>query len=79
MREVTMGELNKQANAIINAAVESGETVTITKHGRVIAEVRPVADGRRQAALDYLLSTEPVPVDEPIQYVIDMGRQRGLS
>jgi antitoxin (DNA-binding transcriptional repressor) of toxin-antitoxin stability system len=35
--QVTMGELNKNANSIINRAYSSGESVTILKHGKPIA------------------------------------------
>ncbi len=42
MRHVTITELRTHAGRFF-ARVEAGETLRITRHGRPIAEIRPVA------------------------------------
>lgn len=76
---VTMAELNKKANTIINQVAESGEAVMIYKHGKPIAEIRPYHDDHKSLqALEFLLNLEPVPVNDAIDTVLAQGRQRGL-
>ena len=77
--QVTMAELNKNANAIINRAHSSGESVTILKHGRPIARILPINDESPvEDALFYLTELEPVAVHDSVETVINKGRQRGL-
>ncbi len=77
--KVTMAELNKSVNAIINHVRAAGETVTVVKHGKPIAEIKPLQDQVAVSeALNYLAAIKPVPVTDSIQDVIAEGRQRGL-
>ncbi len=77
--KVSMAEINKKANQIINQVAESGETVVILKHGQAIAEIRPVAaHSNRAAALSYLRKLQPIKVKEPVENVVAKGRQRGV-
>jgi len=77
--KISMAELNKKANAIINQVAESGETVTIVKHGRPVAEIIPINENKvAEDALEYFLDTPPIEVDISIDSVIKEGRKRGL-
>ncbi len=77
--KITMAELNKNVNSIINRSSESGETVTIFKHGKPIAKILPVNERESaEHALRYLISIEPVTVTDTIESVINKGRQRGI-
>ena len=76
---VTMAELNKNVNSIINRAHSSGETITILKHGKPIARILPIDDRSSvEESLRYLIAVEPVEVPESVELVIDLGRKRGL-
>ncbi len=76
---ITMSELNKKANAIINQVVESNEPVTVIKHGKAIAEIIPIINHKiEEEAAEYLLSTPPTKVDESIESLIQSGRNRGV-
>ena len=77
--QVTMGELNKNANSIINQAYSSGETVIILKHGEPIARILPINDKLAfEGALSYLTKVKPVDVQDSVDSVLQQGRQRGL-
>lgn len=77
--QISMAELNKKANAIINQVAETGEAVTIVKHGQPVAEIIPINDNKVvEDALDYFLSTPPIKVDVSIDSIIKEGRERGL-
>ena len=77
--KVSMAEVNKKANTIINQVARSGEVATIYKHGKPIAEIRPVrADGARKDALAYLAGIQPVRVEKRIDEVVEAGRKRGV-
>ena len=79
--KVTMLEVNRQANHIINQVSESGESAIIYKHGRPIAEIRALADNpgnKRDKALERLLNLQPTAVNEPVSGVIAKGRHRGV-
>ena len=77
--QVTMGELNKNANSIINQAYSSGETVIILKHGEPIARILPINDNLAfEGALSYLTKVKPVDVQDSVDSVLLQGRQRGL-
>lgn len=76
---VTMADLNKRANTIINQVSESGESVMVYKHGKPIAEIRPYRDdSAAKQALKFLMKLEPVPVEDSIQSVLEQGRKRDL-
>ena len=76
---VTMAELNKKANTIVNRVAESGEAVMVYKHGKPIAEIRPYDDGSKShQALEFLLNLEPIAVNDSIESVLEKARQRGL-
>jgi prevent-host-death family protein len=49
-RKITQRELRNESAAVMDA-VESGETITITRNGRAVAELRPI-DEREKAPLD---------------------------
>ncbi len=77
--KVSMVEMNKKANQIINQVAASGETVVIVKHGEAIAEIRPVAaHSNKVAALAYLRQLKPTKVKQRIEQVVEEGRQRGI-
>lgn len=78
-QKVTMAELNKKANAIINQVVESGESVTVLKHGKPIAEIVSINENKvREKAIDYFLNNPPINVSESIEKIIEEGRNRGI-
>jgi prevent-host-death family protein len=58
--------------------VEQGEEITITKHGRAVARLVPVArttNERRQAAIDRLMVfRKGRTLDVPIKQLIEEGR-----
>lgn len=75
----SMADVNKKGNTIINQVVESGEVAVILKHGKPIAEIRPlIQDGEKGRAIDFLSTLEPVSVSTPLEDVIQKGRQRGF-
>ena len=77
--KVSMADVNKKGNMIINQVVATGEPAIIVKHGKPIAEIRPLPENReRDKAIAYLSALEPVPVSTPLAQVIDDGRKRGL-
>lgn len=76
---ITMVDLNKKANSIINQVAKTGETTVVYKHGKPIAEIRPYSDpAQPNRALDFLLSLKPTVVTESPESVLEQGRQRGL-
>ncbi|MBV1876795.1 MAG: hypothetical protein KUG79_04040 [Pseudomonadales bacterium] len=76
---VTMVDLNKKANAIINQVAETGETTIVYKHGEPIAEIRPYHDpSSANKALEFLLNLEPVPVADSPESILEQGRRRGI-
>ena len=46
-RMITERELSDESDALLDA-VERGETVTVTRHGRAVAELGPIARQRRR-------------------------------
>jgi antitoxin (DNA-binding transcriptional repressor) of toxin-antitoxin stability system len=77
--KVSMAEVNKKANLIINQVAESGEVAIILKHGKPIAEIRPVScDDSKKKALAYLANIKPIKVRKPVAQVIEAGRNRGV-
>jgi antitoxin (DNA-binding transcriptional repressor) of toxin-antitoxin stability system len=77
--KVSMAEINKRANLIINQVAESGEVAIIMKHGKPIAEIRPIlSKDVREDALAYLIALEPVKVEQSVEKVIKAGRKRGI-
>ena len=77
--KVTMVEINKQANQSVRQVVDSGEPAVILKHGKPIAEIRPIADhSQRSQALDYLCSLQAVPVDITPEELLAEARNRGV-
>ena len=78
-KNVTMAELNKKANAIINQVAESGESVTVLKHGKPVAEIVSINENKvREDAIDYFLNNPPIEVSESIDKIIEEGRNRGI-
>ena len=76
---VSMAELNKRANAIINKVVESGESITVYKHGKAVAEISSINESKvREDAIDYFLNNPPLKVTTPIDELIAEGRKRGV-
>ena len=77
--KVSMADVNKRGNMIINQVVESGEIAVIVKHGKAIAGIRPLVETEdRDRAIDFLASLEPRKVSTPLDKVIGEGRKRGL-
>ena len=76
---VSMAELNKRANAIINEVVKSGEKVTVYKYGKAIAEIVSIDENKvREDAIEYFLNNPPLEVTTPIDEMIAQGRNRGI-
>lgn len=76
---ITMVELNKKANSIINQVAKTGETTVVYKRGKPIAEIRPYSDpARPNRALDFLLNLEPTIVTESPESILEQGGQHGL-
>jgi antitoxin (DNA-binding transcriptional repressor) of toxin-antitoxin stability system len=76
--KVTMVEINKEASSIVNRVAETGESATIYKHGKPIAEIRALTDKNvteRDIAYRNLLRLQPAKVDEPTIEVIAKGRR----
>lgn len=77
--KVSMADVNRNPNQIINRVVDYGEPAIVLKHGKPIAEIRPLADCvERDKAMAFLSTLEPQAVNAPLEHVIDKGRQRGL-
>ena len=77
--KVSMAEMNKKANQIVNQVAESGEVVVILKHGKPIAEIRPVSsENSKEKALAYLANIKPIRVKKSVAQVIEAGRNRGV-
>ncbi len=77
--QVSMTDLNKNVNAIINQIRKSGEDVTIVKHGIPVATITPIDNPSSASdALDYLSSIQPTPVAESPSAIVKLGRQRGV-
>lgn len=77
--KVSMADVNKRPNQIINQVVDSGEPAIILKHGKPIAEIRPLAEhAGRDNAIAFLSTLEPVAVSTPLEEVIEEGRRRGI-
>lgn len=69
--KISMAEVNKKANLIINEVARSGESVIVVKHGKPIAEIRPIVDtSNRKGALDHLRQLQLVKVSQPLKSVI---------
>ena len=63
--KVSMADVNKKPNQIINQVVASGEPAIILKHGKPIAEIRPLTENTgRDKAMDFLAQLEPVEVED---------------
>lgn len=76
---VSMADINRNPNQIINRVVDSGEPVVVLKHGKPIAEIRPLSDNaERDKAIAYLSTLKPVSVRLPLEQAISEGRRRGL-
>jgi len=75
MRQITARDANQRFSEILSA-VETGEEVTITKHGRPVAVMSPyrppALTPERQAAIDRAIAI----MDEP---VVLKGEFRGYS
>lgn len=77
--KVSMADVNKRGNMIINQVVDTGEPAIIVKHGKPIAEIRPLpGSAERDQALDFLAKLKPVAVNTPLDEVVEEGRKRGL-
>ena len=77
--KVSMAEINKKANLIINQVAESGEVATIMKRGKPIAEIRPIPpQDIKENALAYLIGLEPARVEQSVEKIIKAGRERGI-
>jgi antitoxin (DNA-binding transcriptional repressor) of toxin-antitoxin stability system len=77
--KVSMAEVNKKANLIINKVAESGEVAVIFKRGKPIAEIRPVtSDASREKALEYLSNIKPIKVKKSVSEVVESSRNRGI-
>jgi prevent-host-death family protein len=65
MKQVTAREANQQFAKIL-AAVEGGEQVVISKHGRPVAVMspyRPALDAEHQTAVERMIAS----MDEPVE------------
>lgn len=77
--KVTMADVNRNPNQIINRVVDYGEPAIVLKHGNPIAEIRPLPNNaERDKAIAYLSALEPKAVNAPLEQAISEGRRRGL-
>jgi antitoxin (DNA-binding transcriptional repressor) of toxin-antitoxin stability system len=77
--KVSMADVNKKGNMIINEVVASGEIAIVVKHGKPIAEIRPISqDGPSVEAISYLTGLKPVKVKQAVGDVLQEGRKRGI-
>jgi antitoxin (DNA-binding transcriptional repressor) of toxin-antitoxin stability system len=77
--KVSMADVNKKGNTIINEVVSTGEVAIVVKHGKPIAEIRPIAqDGASAEAISYLTGLTPLKVSESVDDVLQEGRKRGI-
>ena len=77
--KVSMADVNKRGNTIINEVVASGEVAIVVKHGKPIAEIRPILqDGPSLEAISYLTGLTPVKVSQSVDDVLQDGRKRGI-
>lgn len=77
--KVSMAEVNRNPNQIINRVVDYGEPAIVLKHGKPIAEIRPLPNySERDKAIAYLSALNPKEVTAPLEHAIDEGRRRGL-
>jgi prevent-host-death family protein len=60
MREVGVLEAKTHLSALLDAVEKDGETVTITRHGRVVAKLSPANDGDEARAPRRLASKDLV-------------------
>lgn len=66
MRMITATEANREFSKLLEQ-VEDGETVNITKHGKIVATITPAAAGQkerealRQKFLAELRARKPIP------------------
>jgi prevent-host-death family protein len=73
--EVPIRELN-QRTAQVLARVERGETVEITRHGRVIGRIVPAGDARPAGELDdWIADGRAVPATRVGRWVAPTGRR----
>ncbi len=45
MKQVGLYEAKSKLSALVSALIESGDPVSLTKHGQVVAELRPPSSG----------------------------------
>lgn len=77
--KISMAEVNKKANLIINQVAETGEVAVILKHGKPIAEIRPIrSETLVTDALAYLARVKPIKVERSVDQVIESARKRGV-
>ncbi len=75
----SMADMNRKPNQIINRVVDSGEPAIVLKHGKPIAEIRPLlGNAGHDKAFAYLSTLEPVAVATPLEEVLREGRSHGL-
>jgi prevent-host-death family protein len=67
MRSVTAREANHQFSSLLTA-VEQGETVTITKHGRPVAVLQPYRSPQMTPERKRLLEEAFAIIDEPLPW-----------
>lgn len=77
--KVTMVEINKQSNQIVRQVVDSGEPAIIMKHGKAIAEIRPIkSHENRDRALNFLCALKPQRANKDPEELLSEVRNRGL-
>lgn len=52
MPDIGIRELNQQTSRVLRRVVSTGESVTVTDHGRRVAMIVPIPDTRYQTMLD---------------------------
>lgn len=87
MEEIGIRELNQQTSKVLRRVTTSGESVTITDHGRRVAKIVPIAPTRYEQLLETGQATEgardvrPVRrarLPRPAQAVLDELREDRL-
>ena len=78
MRKIGVNELKTHLSEVLNA-VEHGQTVVVTKHGKAIARISPDAIDRRQQVSQAVKSLlkfprTPLPKGVTVRSLVEEGR-----
>lgn len=52
MKTISISDLNRRINEILHLVEEKGETIALTDHGKVVAQIVPVREAEQQTKND---------------------------